>query len=84
MPETTQTPDTLGLLSTPFPGSERLTTREAEVLAEIMAAASNKEAAGHLGISPRTIETHRAHIMLKLCAKNTADLVRIVLTRQQH
>ena len=44
-----------------------------------MAGASNKEAGRTLGISPRTIEVHRARIMDKLGAKNAADLVRIVL-----
>lgn len=62
-----------------FPGSERLTQREREVLAEITGGASNKEAGRRLGISPRTIEVHRASIMDKLGAKNTADLVRITL-----
>jgi len=56
-----------------------LTPRERQVLAEIMAGASNKEAGRTLGISPRTIEVHRARIMEKLGAKNAADLVRIVL-----
>jgi two-component system response regulator FixJ len=56
-----------------------LTPRERQVLAEIMAGASNKEAGRRLGISPRTIEVHRARIMEKLSAKNAADLVRIVL-----
>ena len=32
-----------------------------------------------LGISPRTIEFHRTNIMQKLGAKNTVDLVRLVL-----
>jgi two-component system, LuxR family, response regulator FixJ len=56
-----------------------LTPRERQVLREIMAGASNKEAGRTLGISPRTIEVHRARIMEKLGAKNAADLVRIVL-----
>lgn len=62
-----------------FPGDERLTQRERQVLAEITAGASNKQAGRRLGISPRTIEVHRASIMDKLGAKNTADLVRITL-----
>ena len=65
-----------------FPGAQRLTAREREVLTEIAAASSNKEAGRHLGLSPRTIEVHRAHIMMKLGAKNTADLVRFVLSKQ--
>lgn len=63
-----------------FPGHDLLTPREREVLAQIASGASNKEAGRHLGISPRTIEVHRARIMEKLGAKNAADLVRIVLT----
>ena len=57
-----------------------LTPRERDVLGEITVGASNKEAGRRLGISPRTVEVHRARIMEKLGAKNAADLVRIVLT----
>jgi two-component system, LuxR family, response regulator FixJ len=69
-------------LSMDFPGAQRLTSREKDVLAEITAASSNKEAGRHLGLSPRTIEVHRAHIMMKLGVKNTADLVRFVLSKR--
>jgi FixJ family two-component response regulator len=62
-----------------FAGQGLLTPREREVLAQIAGGASNKEAGRHLGISPRTIEVHRARIMEKLGARNAADLVRIVL-----
>jgi FixJ family two-component response regulator len=61
-----------------FTGEENLTPREREVLERIAMGASNKEAGRQLGISPRTIEVHRARIMEKLGARNTADLVRIV------
>ena len=63
-----------------FPGAELLTPREREVLDQITSGASNKEAGRRLGISPRTIEVHRARIMDKLHARNAADLVRIVLS----
>jgi len=66
-----------------FPGREPLTRREREVLEQFTAGASNKEAGRTLGISPRTIEDHRANIMKKLGAKNAADLVRIVMTAQR-
>ena len=56
-----------------------LTPREHSVLAQIVAGASSKEAAQRLGISPRTVEFHRANILQKLKAKNTAELVRIVV-----
>jgi two-component system response regulator FixJ len=62
-----------------FPGSASLTPREHEVLGQIVDCASNKEAAVRLGISRRTVEIHRAHIMQKLGAKNSVDLMRIVL-----
>lgn len=66
-----------------FPGCELLTPRELEVLGQIAGGASNKEAGRTLGISPRTIEVHRARIMEKLGAKNAADLVRIVLSESR-
>ncbi|MDP2781382.1 response regulator transcription factor [Devosia sp.] len=61
-------------------GFSQLTPREREVLQLITNGQSNKEAGRVLGISPRTIEVHRARVMEKLCARNTADLMRIVLT----
>jgi FixJ family two-component response regulator len=63
-----------------FPGREPLSRREREVLTQIAGGASSKEAGRTLGISPRTIEVHRAHIMEKLGARNTADLIRIVMS----
>ncbi|MGA8469919.1 MAG: response regulator [Pseudolabrys sp.] len=66
-------------LSIDFPG-QSLTPREREVLTLIAEGASNKEVGRRLGISPRTVEVHRAHIMEKICARNAADLVRIVLS----
>jgi FixJ family two-component response regulator len=63
-----------------FPGREPLTRREREVLEQFASGASNKEAGRQLGISPRTIEDHRANIMKKLGARNAADLIRIVMT----
>ena len=60
-------------------GSDQLTPRERQVLEQVIAGASNKEAGRTLGISPRTVEVHRARIMDKLGAKNAADLVRLVL-----
>ncbi len=61
-------------------GFAQLTQREREVLQLITNGQSNKEAGRELGISPRTIEVHRARVMEKLGARNTADLMRIVLT----
>jgi FixJ family two-component response regulator len=72
-----------GKISYYFPGREPLTAREQDVLAQLVAGASNKEAAIQLGISHRTIEIHRARIMEKLGAKGVADLVRIVLSENR-
>ena len=74
-PNNTSTPSSFH-----FPGHEPLTRREQDVLSRIVAGASSKEAGRDLGISPRTIEVHRAHIMEKLGARNTADLIRIVMS----
>jgi FixJ family two-component response regulator len=63
-----------------FAGRELLTRREREVLEQFVSGASNKETGRHLGISPRTVEDHRANIMKKLGARNAADLIRIVMT----
>lgn len=62
-------------------GFGQLTNREREVLQLITNGQSNKEAGRELGISPRTIEVHRGSVMEKLGARNTADLMRIVLTQ---
>ena len=70
-------------LTKTFPGLELLTLRERDVLNQIAAGSSNKQAGRELGISPRTIEVHRARIMEKLGAKNAADLVRIVLSESR-
>ncbi|HEY0220502.1 MAG TPA: response regulator [Afipia sp.] len=64
-----------------FQGRHLLTGREREVLGQVAAGASNKEAGRRLGISPRTVEVHRARIMDKLGARNAADLMRIVLSQ---
>jgi DNA-binding CsgD family transcriptional regulator len=69
----------LDILSKPFPGHQILTPKERGVLAQIIRGASSKEAARTLGISPRTVEFHRANLLQKLGARNTADLVHKVL-----
>lgn len=64
-------------------GASLLTPRERDVLQELVRGASNKEAGRSLGISPRTIEVHRARIMEKLGAKNAADLVRVIYNERR-
>jgi two-component system response regulator FixJ len=65
-------------------GASLLTPRERDVLQELVRGASNKEAGRSLGISPRTIEVHRARIMEKLGARNAADLVRVIYDERRH
>jgi FixJ family two-component response regulator len=64
-------------------GHKSLTRREGEVLAQLVTGASSKEVGRQLGISPRTIDIHRAHIIGKLGAKNITDLVRIVMSESR-
>jgi two-component system response regulator FixJ len=59
-----------------------LTPRERNVLDQLVIGRSNKVAAFELGISPRTVEIHRAHIMDKMNARSLSDLVRISLAAQ--
>jgi DNA-binding CsgD family transcriptional regulator len=56
-----------------------LTRREREVLLLVSEGYSNKEGAKLMNISHRTFECHRAEVMRKLGARNTAELVRLVL-----
>ena len=59
--------------------TDQLTPRENAVLALIIQGDTSKAAGVRLGISQRTVEFHRANIMLKLSARNVAELMRIVL-----
>lgn len=56
-----------------------LSGREMDVLKCLVSGASNNEIASRLGISPRTVEVHRANMMRRLNARSVADAVRIGL-----
>jgi len=58
----------------------RLTTRERQVLDELVIGNLNKVIAYNLDISPRTVEIHRARAMEKMQARNLAHLVRMTIT----
>ena len=60
---------------------DRLTAREAEVLRLIALGHTSVEVARKLHLSPRTVETHRAHIHRKLGLGTRAELVRFALRR---
>jgi two-component system, NarL family, response regulator NreC len=60
---------------------DKLTPREVEVLRLIALGYTSVEIARKLQLSPRTVETHRAHIFTKLACSTRAGLVRYALRR---
>jgi DNA-binding NarL/FixJ family response regulator len=58
---------------------ERLTDRERDVLTRVAQGLSNKEIAAELGISVRTVESHRDSLMRKTGLRNVAALTRFAL-----
>lgn len=60
-------------------GFGTLTFRERQILKYVVDGRTNKEIAGDLGLSYRTVEVHRRHIMEKIGARNTAELVRLAI-----
>lgn len=63
---------------------QALTPREVEVLDRLVAGSPNKMIAFDLGMSPRTVEVHRARIMEKTQARSLSELVRLVLAAQKN
>jgi DNA-binding NarL/FixJ family response regulator len=61
-----------------LPGSP-LTRREVEVVRLLAEGKSNKQAAVELGVSIRTVESHRTHIMHKMGFRNFSELVRFAV-----
>ena len=57
----------------------RLTDREREVFDGLAVGQTNKGIALELGISPRTVEIHRARVMEKLGASTLSDLIKLAL-----
>jgi DNA-binding NarL/FixJ family response regulator len=70
----------LGDKTQPVPGT--LTHREREVVQQVAEGRLNKQIAGHLNISVKTVETHRASAMRKLKIKSSAGLVRYAVRNQ--
>ena len=75
----------LGKLARPHPREERqgadLSERESEVLRLIAKGHSNKEIAGRLKISVKTVETYKSRSMEKLGLKSRADIVRLAVQK---
>jgi DNA-binding NarL/FixJ family response regulator len=61
--------------TTPHPGVAELTEREREIVAWVATGASNDEIAAALVVSPATVRTHVSRAMLKLRARDRAQLV---------
>jgi FixJ family two-component response regulator len=57
----------------------QLTTRERQVMELVVAGKPNKLIAADLGLSPKTVEVHRANVMKKMAADSLAELVRLQL-----
>lgn len=60
-----------------------LTAREREILMHVAAGEPNKAIARRLGISFRTVELHRSHILEKMQARTLAELIRMALLIEQ-
>ena len=57
----------------------QLTHREQEVMKHVLRSTQNKDIASELGISIKTVELHRAHVMAKMQATSPTELVRLAL-----
>ena len=76
--EQTQTSDQalVDKVLSPF---DTLTTREREVADGLARGVTNREIAERLGISIKTVDTHRGHVLKKTRARNNAELARIAI-----
>ncbi len=59
--------------------ASRLTARETQVFELVVAGKPNKVVATDLGLSQKTVEVHRAHVMEKMRAESFADLVKMAV-----
>ena len=67
------------LAKDPLPASEELTQRQIEVLVLLARGCSSREVAHELGLSPKTVDVHRHHIMERLDIRDLAGLTRYAI-----
>jgi RNA polymerase sigma factor (sigma-70 family) len=71
--------DAVGIAEEAFNAArERLSDRERQVMDLMVKGLHNRHIAEELGISPRTVEVHKARVMEKLGVKNLVDFVRLI------
>lgn len=58
---------------------DKLTPRERQVMDLVVSGKSNRVIAAELGVSPKTIEVHRANVMHKMAADSLAELVKMAI-----
>jgi DNA-binding NarL/FixJ family response regulator len=78
MPRATQRASR-GARSTKKQGVPALTLRQKQILRLVAEGLTNREIAGHFGISVRTVEVHRFNLMRRLRVRNVAQLLRQAL-----
>jgi len=61
---------------------ERLSMREREVLRRVVAGLSSVDIAQQLGVSPKTVDTYRGRLMVKLGVSNRSALIRLVIEHE--
>jgi DNA-binding NarL/FixJ family response regulator len=64
------------------PAADHLTPRQRDVLRLVAQGRTTKQTAAALGISPRTVETHKYEMMQSLGVKTTAELIRYAIERE--
>lgn len=62
---------------------DTLTRRERQTLDRVLIGKLNKQIAGELGLSEKTVESHRANVMRKMKARSLAELVRLVARAEE-
>ena len=62
-----------------IPETTKLTTKDIQIIEMVCRGLTAREIGDKLNISQRTVESHKSHIMEKLCFKNMTDLIKFAL-----